>query len=730
MNEYDRYYNSLLNNYEALLKSVASEDIKFNGGIKSKSVKPTEETNPKSSNSNKVDETNLSQIGTTETKNKVDETKTKSSNSNDSNPSDLDSLVSKRKDLLKRALYYVPTTNDIEFIDTIDTSNYTYVMLNRSESTKHTSNLTNIINNNSFVSTNSSIVIPNELYVEVKSDKSSTDSNQIGTTDINSYYMNLIHSRHNVLVSKLSRSSLITRNYQYKRSINYFISQPLNDIVYSSSQFLLDCCVTISNYVRHVNDKILYQSSSVLNNLIDKPSELIKKYEITTLPYPIRTLINNIGIHFESVKSKLYLNRETGQYCIKYHSVEFPVMCRHTYMFYSNIPLNQISLECSYDGNCKYCGDTLATVGVNDTTQFPIIVYQLIILLIEEYGGNVDNNEITNMLMNYFTEIIYSFVRVDDKDYNVRCTIITALICWNVIDYNLQHGKQLSYSFTFTIDTILLNNGFNDEKRKYIQSKMNIGDPKSIEAIILTEITHELYDFTPIFQLADKSIQDIKNKGKMLEFNYLYRQCRINNLKIDDWCLNIKPRKITIKLAQLQQMLVDNSSIFSDYIKTSCIGNNSLPHVFNNVECKNCGLKRDLTNIYEVYKKYHNQFDSTYTIEPKFDLPLTTITRFDVSVIKDIDIKDVRKYLMETFKIDNIKLGDMLKFIRTHQTQILSRLKNILQFDEMLDYDNILRCIYYAKNKEINDILRSPFTTSAYILYNGSEDETPNEIVD
>lgn len=716
MNEYDRYYNSLLNNYEVLLKSVTSEDIKFNGGIKSKPIEEIESSN--SNNTTKPTEV-------TETKNKTSLAKINEISSTNSDDTNLDSLVNKRKDLLKRALYYVPTTNDIEFIDTIDTSNYTYVELNKGKLDKHSSNLTNIINNSSFVSTNSNIVIPNELYVEVK-----TADKSIQNIDINSYYMNLVHSRHNILVSKLSRSSLITRNYQYKRSINYFISQPSNDIVNLSGQFLLDCCVTTSNYVRHVNDKVLYQSSNVLNNYITKHNELIKKYDITTLPYPIRTLINNIGIHFELVKSKLYLNRETGQYCIKYHSVEFPVMCRHTYMFYSNIPLNQISLECSYDGNCKYCGDTLATTGVNDTTQFPIIVYQLIILLIEEYGGNVDNNEITNMLMNYFTDIIYSFVRVDDKDYNVRCTIITALICWNVIEYNYQHGKQLSYSFSFTIDTILLNNGFNEEKRRYIQSKMNIGDPKAIENIILTETTHELYDFNPIFQLADKNIQDIKNKGKMLEFNYLYRQCRINNLKIDNWTSDIKPRKITVKLAQLQQMLVDNSNIFNDYIKTSCIGNNSLPHVFNNVECKNCGLKRDLTNIYEVYKKYCNQFDSTYTIEPKFDLPLTTTTSFDVSVIKDIDIKDVRKYLMETFKIDNIKLSDMLKYIRTHQTQLLSLLKNTLYFDEVLDYNDILRCIYYTKNKEINDRLRSPFTTSAYILYNGSDGETSNEIVD
>ena len=696
MNEYDRYYNSLLNNYEVLLKLVTSENVKFNGGINS-------------NHDNQIETTNSNQVNSTD--------------------SSLENVVNKRKDLLKQALYYVPTTNDIEFIDTIDTSDYTNVILSKSlnhgDSDKHSTKLLNVINNSNFVTTNSNIVIPNELYVESKLDES------IIRTDINSYYVSLIHSRHNILVSKLSRSSLITRNYQYKRPINYFISQPLNDIVYSSNQFLLDCCVTASNYVRHINDKVLYQSPNVLDSkYMTQTGELVKKYEITTLPYTIRTLINNIGIHFESVKSKLYLNRETGQYCIKYHSVEFPVMCRHTYMFYSNIPLNQISLECSYDGNCKYCGDTLITTGINDTTQFPFIVYQLIILLIEEYGGNVDNNEITNMLMNYFTDIIYSFVRVDDNDYNVRCSIICALICWNLIDYKLQHNEHLSYSFTFMVDTLLLNNGFSNEKRKYVQSKMNIGDPKTIESIILTKITHDLYDFDSIFQLSDKSIRDIKNKGKMLEFNYLYQQCRINNLKIDDWTSNIKPRKVTVKLAQLQQMSVDNSNIFNCYIKEHCINNGSLPHVFNNIECKNCGINRDFTNIYEVYKKYHTQFDGSYSIEPKFDLPQDTITSFDVSIIKDINVKDVHKYLMETFKIDNIKLGDMLKYIRTHQTQLLSLLKNIHNFDEVLDYDNILRYIYYIKNKVVNDVLRSPFTTSEYILYNGDEGETSNDIID
>lgn len=739
MNEYDRYYNSLLNNYDALVKSVASEN-KFSGGVDKPKlnnfnnetlIESADETylirfnkpKPKSNDTNNSNLAYLVRFNRTKTEtndsnlNVSDSTKTKSNNSEN-----LDNLINKRKDLLKRSLVYVPTTNDIEFINSIDISNYTHVELKHDESDKNSTTLLKVINNSSFVSTNNNIVIPNELYVESK-DKTLT-------IDVDSYYMNLVHSRHNILVSRLSRSSLITRNYQYKRSINYFISQPLNDTIHFSDQFLLDCCVTASNYTRHIKDEVLYQSSNVLTKFIEISKELIKKYEIITLPYPLRTLINNIGIFFDSFKSQLQLNRETGQYYINYNSVEFPVMCRHVYMIYSGVPLNQISLECSYDGNCKYCGDTLASISVNDTTQFPLIVYQLIILLIEEYGGNVDNAEITNMVINYFTDIIYTYVRVDDKDYNERCTIICALICWNIIDYNYKHGRQLSYSFVFNVETILLNNGFDNDRRKYVQSKMNIGNPETIENIILTKVTHELYDFNPIFQLVDKSIQDIKNKGKMIEFNILYRQCRINNLKIDDWVSNIKSRKITIKLPQLQQMSVDNSNTFVEYIKSHCINNNSLPHEFNSTECKNCGVKCNFSNVYEVYNKYHNQFDGSYSIQTKFDLPQDKIVTDSISIIRSIDLKDSNKYLMELFKIDNIKLNVILKFIRCNQDLILSKLRTIVNIEDDFSYEDIVKCIYHVKNKEVNALLRSPFTSSNYIVYDGNDGETSDDIID
>ena len=573
------------------------------------------------------------------------------------------------------------------------------------------------------------------------------DLNSLENVDVKAEYNHLLNSHHNRLLYTNSKSNILIDNLGFIKSIKYLLSQPSMSHINEYSNFVKQFLETSANLRRHM-DSIKYITKSTKTNLLSvddlehfsdyftQKKKRIDKYHIFKLSRDIITLINNVSYYFNDIKNSLKFNEKTGYYELtvkdelEHKEQIIPIMCKHTYMTLNGESLYNISNECSFKGVCRYCGDVLDSVSFEDTTTLPRNIAEFVYMLMELYGCSPDNQTIFIYIYNSIAALIAQMIEKDDSNFDNKASSIAALFCYNIITKHPPVIKPTNFLLLLSETLALV--GFNEQKIKNTIDSGVLGDTNNVYQSLIDTHDYSLYDFNKIFNdYASKEVKDLKAKGieQIQLFNTLYKQLRIDNLKLQEIIKSFKEKEKEIEKGDIEPTRFNTLIVFEGYIKKSCPGNNHLNHVFSGSKCKKCGINSDFKNFEEVYEKYETEFNLSYDlkVENKFDMP--KYEKIDISTIIKKDSKEAKDKLIRKFNISENEFN----VLKQHVIEDLATIIPTLQTWTHSEYndwtvDEILNMIVYLNNDELYGLLRwYSSNISQYIVVN-AETIDSNEI--
>ena len=557
--------------------------------------------------------------------------------------------------------------------------------------------------------------------------------------DTRAEYNHLLNSYHNKLIYTNSKSNILTDNLNFIKSIKFLLSQPSQTHISEYSTFIKQFLETAANLRRHVESIKYIVSSSSKNSISSETfsnskNKRIDKFDLFLIPRDVIELINHISYYFKDVKDTLKLNSSTGYYELLVKNENngkeqaIPIMCKHTYMTLNGESLYNISNECAFKGTCRYCGDTLESVSFEDTTTLPRNVAEFTYMLMELYGCSTDDQGVFIYIYNNIAALISQMVEKDDQNFDNKASSIAALFCYNVINNHPPISKPSSFLLLLSETLALV--GFNEQKIKSTIDSGVLGDTKNIYDILTDIHDSKLYlnVMEDLFEkYASKDIKDVKSKGdeQMYLFNILYKQLRIDNLKIDEIVKGFKEKEREIEKGGIEPTKFNTLIVFEGYIKNCCPMNNNLNHEFdkNGGKCKKCGIASDFKNYEEIYEKFETEFNISYDlkVENKFDVPKYSFT--DISSIIKKNPTEAKEKIIRKF---NISQNDF-QLLCQHIMDDMSILVPTLQTWTHSTYDKwtvdeILNMIVYLNNEELYGMLWWENTNSSQYLVVNAED--------
>jgi len=542
-------------------------------------------------------------------------------------------------------------------------------------------------------------------------------------------YNHLLNSEHNKLVYNDSKSNISYSNQNYMKSINYYLSHPSKSHLTNLEDLVMNFIDIAANLRRH-SIGFKYFSDNNDNNALNEDS--FKKYnlkeqiKIFKLPREVIDVINHISYYFSKIKNDLKFNEITGYYEMNVQGENVPIMCRHIYMTLNGDNLYTISNECAVKNCCKYCGDTLDSIGFEDTTTLPRTVAEYAYLLMSAYGCSTDDQSTFIYIYNGMASLIAKLVKREDPEFDNKASGVAALLCWNVI--HTYPPKSKTSSFIMMISETLASVGFNEQKVQNIINTGILGDPKDIYTILIATHDSSLYDMESVFKDYSKDdIIKVKKEGQMELFNLLYKQLRIDNLKIDEIVKNFKTKSVEMKKDDIEPTRYNTLMIFEDYAKKYCIATNKI-HKFEKGVCIHCGMQENYKNIEEIYDKFNDKFNSTYNldIENKFNIPKVEKINID-SILKN-NPENTKKEIMKYFNISSYEFDSLKNNLITDLPIIIPTINtwtHLNKYDWTID--EILNVIVYFNDESLYSLLSWEDDISKNVVVNGEDAENDDD---
>ena len=711
---------------------VKSEDlVNLSGG---KSKKKSKSKKPKQLFASSVDSDKHSENENSENEN----IKPKSSDQQ------ISSTANKISAFKTKCFYAQFDEREFNFIQSIDDNPYSIVTFTKEPiqiDMSHQPPKINLTNKGHVINTT-------EYFVNPETDKNFKpddyrDLDKLEHVDTRAEYNHLLNSYHNKLVYTNSRSNILTDNQNFIKSIKFLISQPSQTHISEYSTFIKQFLETAANLRRHAESIKYFVKTSDTNSL--KPEEFanlknkrIDKYDLFIIPRDIIELINHVSYYFKDIKNTLKLNDTTGYYELMVKNEKtgkdqaIPILCKHTFMTLNGDSLYTISNECAFKGVCRFCGDTLESVSFEDTTTLPRNVAEFTYMLMELYGCSPDDQSVFIYIYNNVAALISQMVEKDDQNFDNKASSIAALFCYNVI---VNHPPIIKpSSFLLLLSETLALVGFNEQKIKSTIESGVLGDTKNIYDVLIDTHESTFYDFEQIFnKYASKDIKDLKAKGddQMLIFNEMYKQLRIDNLKLDEIVKGFKEKQRELEKGAIEPTRFNTIIVFEGYIKKSCPSNNNLNHDFKNGKCSKCGINSDFKNYEEIYNKYETQFNISYDlkVENKYNVP--KYEKVDIMPIIKKNPTEAKEKIIRKFNISQNDfqilcqhiIDDMSIIIPTLQTWTYSN------YDKWT-VDEILNMIVYLNNDALYEMLWWQHINSSQFIIVNAEDIDANDIDD
>jgi hypothetical protein len=367
------------------------------------------------------------------------------------------------------------------------------------------------------------------------------------------------------------------------------------------------------------------------------------KYKVGYVPKEDYDIFKDPQKSFEKVKDKLKYNN--GFYFLS----DVPLLCRHEYLLYDNVSYYNVCLECSVNNTCKYCGDSLPSVDQVNIT-LPKSISKLIYKLMEEFGAGdenfvnsetitegdkedkefdedttqerdkldkvnvVNNNTVFLYLYNKFGSYISTYVKEDSNDYEKQAEAIAALIIFNVFKIS---GRNENSELLDDIYEICKKVNWTPKDIDKFASKY-ISDTNEILNVLTKgfEENHsqrnDMEEIKKDSKVKSFKMEDMdKIKSKMNEERYKRMYSDYQN--IDQGKFEIK----SLNNPVIEDNYMDYTESFNEFSKWYCMDKEHIYHEFENNEvCKYCKLKKDLSNIEEIFKKYDVEFSKDYDFVP------------------------------------------------------------------------------------------------------------------
>ena len=536
--------------------------------------------------------------------------------------------------------------------------------------------------------------------------------------DVKAEFNRLLNSHHNKLIYNNSKSSILTDNTNFARTIKTYIAQPC-------STPLCDSCVAwfievAANFRRHemtMLHKILNSSYNTIASTDITTDKRPRKnqYTIFKIPHELVEIINHLNYYFKDIKDKLQFNTTTGYYELPITDLDgreqrVPVACKHVYMILCGDSLFKVSSECVEKGVCKYCGDNLDSVGFEDTTTLPRRVAEFIYTLMELYGCGSDDKVVFIYLYNLVADFIGNMVSRDDDNFDNKASSVAALFCYNVIKNHEPVVKPTT--FLMTIAETLAATGFDEAKTQNIIASGIFGDTTTIYNTLIRVYNSSFYDFTEVFEkYADDDVKELKKNGQMESFNQMFSKLRFNTLHSDDYIKGFTEVEHTFTDnadANIHKKMMNTYPTFLNYIRKCCPANEGQPHTFGQKSstCVKCGVDDKFKNVEEVFEKYVEVFEQDYVLEISNTLNLPTFEKIDIQPIIKANPEKAKTTIMNKLKISGSEFITLKRNILLNKAAIISTLKTWTHSDyEGWTCDEIMNMIVHIGSDELYGLL-------------------------
>ena len=278
------------------------------------------------------------------------------------------------------------------------------------------------------------------------------------------------------------------------------------------------------------------------------------------------------------------------------------------------------------------------------------------------------------------------------------------------------------------ISETLASVGFTEQKVQSIINTGILGDPKEIYLVLTAVHDSSLYEMENIFREYSKDdIIKLKEKGQMYLFNLLYKQLRIENLKIDEIVKDFKTKNIEMNKNNIEPTRYNTIMVFEGYIKKYCIATNKL-HKFEKGICIHCGIQENYKNIEEIYDKFNDKFNGTFNldIENKFNAP--KIEKININTILKNNTIDAKKEIMKYFNISSYEYDSLRNNLISDLPIIIPTLNtwtHLTKHDWTVD--EILNVIIYFNDDSLYSLLSWESDISKNIVVNGEDAENNDD---
>ena len=409
----------------------------------------------------------------------------------------------------------------------------------------------------------------------------------------------------------------------------HYYSPKLNDDKVKTLKDLLQGLVTFyenAEFKSYDNvSRIKYSSDLKLINEITIPIVKMSRRDFIKF--------RRVRENFSEIKDKLVLDK-SGMYGIKIlnsknEEVIYPILCTHEYMILNGESYAEMSGACYDKGRCKFCGCELYAYHDSANIIIDSKLYSHLTIFVEGLKGSYNETNLVYNLMNEFTRwfkmnkydendmskmfYIYMYYLVvtllkDYKKYLKRTMssfilkLRKSLALWRLTDRNIPHVDIRVRNILSIID----HNNLNAENMLSATYPFNVMLGTDYKYVIGIKDYKPKDNFEKMFidyyfHLSDDFGEFLNEYWEEILRKYIYPKTeeyirRIKKVKVDDQFE---------KMYQINKKEISNNRIkfFEEMASNYCP--KKLFHEFKNNVCQYCGLKKDLSNLYEIYEIFH-----------------------------------------------------------------------------------------------------------------------------
>ena len=659
------------------------------------------------------------------------------------------------KQPLKKYIKYKPDSNDIKYLNTLDTNTYLAGEYNINNEFKIKNDVNpqmfNILLNKKIQLKNTNQITQSTIsYYKIDDPTENINDNQ--TLEDHSKFLTVSDKKDVDFVAEINHILNPTStylNYQYSKAELIYKNPNLIDCLHKylqqtgdhTTSEITDLCAcfgeTLAMFVKlqkihslYIKTKSKYKNE---NNLwID--NKLNHKFNIIKLPKYLINIINHINYYFKDIKDELKLNEKTGFYNIIYENNEYPLMCKHIYLTLIGKSQYEISTLCCVNSQCKYCGDSMVDYYYDDEDDIPSSIANLVYKLIDLTNSSDDDGVFRTIFIKC-TGVVTKFVNKNDKNYDDKASAIVSIYIYKILREAIKQNKIMESSKQVNSLIKLITDyciavEWDDQKIESLLNNDNLfSDISNVFEILFQPEKKEIIDdnMETIFEkYSDSELKTLKQKNELFQFNNTLLDLILDDVDFKFIFNLIQAIEVLSTVINETETIFNNENytqeLFEKLIKTYCPEN--FIHNWTNNKCEYCGVHSDFKKVDKIYEEYKNKFNSNFVLSSANKLTkFKTVEIHKDDIIKKINSvkeNEIRDYIIKRLNISeneyntiNQRMFEVVPYMQSYILNKLSLPKNILND---FSKEEILRLYIFIDKNCADDSTLNMFEIFKYCL--------------